>query len=88
MGVHTLGKADIFNSGFHGTWVNNEQVETLTIIFVQCEILLLSRDILTTNITQTWSTQALTGPLPGKFSEIASFLDFQIIEEKEKDEYK
>jgi len=25
MGVHTLGKADIFNSGFHGTWVNNEQ---------------------------------------------------------------
>ena len=27
MGVHTLGKADIFNSGFHGTWVNNEQVE-------------------------------------------------------------
>ena len=27
MGVHTLGKADIFNSGFHGTWVNNEQVK-------------------------------------------------------------
>eukprot|EP00091_Calanus_sinicus_P024255 TRINITY_DN8594_c0_g1_i2.p1 TRINITY_DN8594_c0_g1~~TRINITY_DN8594_c0_g1_i2.p1 ORF type:complete len:297 (+),score=71.46 TRINITY_DN8594_c0_g1_i2:81-893(+) len=25
MGVHTLGKADIFNSGFHGTWVSNEQ---------------------------------------------------------------
>eukprot|EP00091_Calanus_sinicus_P008647 TRINITY_DN207_c0_g1_i12.p1 TRINITY_DN207_c0_g1~~TRINITY_DN207_c0_g1_i12.p1 ORF type:complete len:462 (+),score=130.76 TRINITY_DN207_c0_g1_i12:106-1491(+) len=25
MGVHTLGKADIFNSGFHGTWVNNQQ---------------------------------------------------------------
>ena len=25
MGVHTIGKADIFNSGFHGTWVNGEQ---------------------------------------------------------------
>ena len=25
MGAHTLGKADILNSGFHGTWVNNEQ---------------------------------------------------------------
>ena len=28
MGVHTLGKADIHNSGFHGTWVNNEQVDS------------------------------------------------------------
>ena len=26
MGAHTLGKADILNSGFHGMWVNNEQV--------------------------------------------------------------
>ena len=26
MGAHTIGKADILNSGFHGTWVNNEQV--------------------------------------------------------------
>ena len=26
MGVHTLARADINNSGFHGTWVNNEQV--------------------------------------------------------------
>jgi len=25
MGAHTLGKADILNSGFHGMWVNNEQ---------------------------------------------------------------
>ena len=33
----------------------------------------LPRDILTTNITQTWSTQALTGPLPGKFFEIAFY---------------
>jgi hypothetical protein len=24
MRAHTLGKADIFNSGFHCTWVNNE----------------------------------------------------------------
>lgn len=25
MGVHTIGKVDILISGFHGTWVNNEQ---------------------------------------------------------------
>ena len=25
MGAHTLGNAEISNSGFHGTWVNNEQ---------------------------------------------------------------
>jgi len=25
LGAHTLGKADIFNSGFNGVWVNNEQ---------------------------------------------------------------
>jgi len=25
MGAHTLGSADIFNSGFHGSWINNEQ---------------------------------------------------------------
>jgi len=25
MGAHTLGKADIFNSGFNGVWVNDEQ---------------------------------------------------------------
>ena len=25
MGAHTLGGADIFNSGFNGVWVNNEQ---------------------------------------------------------------
>ena len=37
MGVHTLGKADIFNSGFHGTWVNNEQVKIIP-IFTQTKI--------------------------------------------------
>ena len=26
MGAHTLGRVDIFNSGFHGTWVNGEGV--------------------------------------------------------------
>jgi len=25
MGAHTLGSADIFNSGFQGSWINNEQ---------------------------------------------------------------
>ena len=25
MGVHTLGRADITNSGFHGTWVTDQQ---------------------------------------------------------------
>ena len=25
MGAHTLGRADIFISGFNGVWVNNEQ---------------------------------------------------------------
>ena len=25
MGVHTIGKADIYNSGFHGPWVSDEQ---------------------------------------------------------------
>ena len=26
MGAHTLGAADIFNSGFNGVWVNDEAV--------------------------------------------------------------
>ena len=30
MGAHTLGAADIFNSGFNGVWVNNEQVRLHT----------------------------------------------------------
>ena len=29
MGAHTLGGADIFNSGFNGVWVNNEAVEMI-----------------------------------------------------------
>ena len=31
LGAHTLGKADIFNSGFNGVWVNNEQVDNLEV---------------------------------------------------------
>ena len=31
LGAHTLGKADIFNSGFNGVWVNNEQVNNLEV---------------------------------------------------------
>ena len=27
MGVHNLGKANIFNSGFHGHWIHHEQVK-------------------------------------------------------------
>ena len=29
MGAHTLGAADIFNSGFNGVWVSNEAVMLL-----------------------------------------------------------
>ena len=31
MGAHTLGGADIFNSGFNGVWVSNEQVRNIVV---------------------------------------------------------
>ena len=71
MGVHTLGKADIHNSGFHGTWVNNEQVDSkpeIRLVNKYIEIFQHFRAILTTSTTQAWSTQVLTGVLPGMFT--------------------
>lgn len=56
MGAHTLGKADVLNSGFHGTWVNNEQV--LLIIYLKEDVIIIYRDISTTNIIKIWSMTA------------------------------
>ena len=53
MGAHTLGKADILNSGFHGTWVNNEQVTKS--VFGKFYLIVIYRDISITNIIQIWS---------------------------------
>lgn len=36
MGAHTLGAADIFNSGFNGVWVNNEAVRKYNIFNSEC----------------------------------------------------
>ena len=65
MGVHTLGKADIFNSGFHGTWVNNEQVENyLQTIHTHTEIFLIFQGYFNnqyyTNMVNTSLDWALT----------------------------
>ena len=31
LGAHTLGRANIFNSGFNGVWVSNEQVRNIVV---------------------------------------------------------
>ena len=65
MGAHTIGNAEIFNSGFHGPWVsgeatmfNNQYYANLRYSTVQYSAVQYST---TTSTTPTSGTRAWTG---------------------------